>query len=109
LKEISSDGEPKTRRITVVWSPQAHCFAPSGAVGDRYSVGHELVDDFLEFAASRARSNTVRAYAHDLKAFFAVAKEPADVRPPDVMTCIAAHRGDRSKHPNARDCSRAEH
>jgi integrase/recombinase XerD len=37
-----------------------------------YVVGHALIDDFLEFARGRARPNTVRAYAHDLKTFFAV-------------------------------------
>jgi hypothetical protein len=28
-----------------------------------YRVGHELVDEFLEFASGRARPSTVRAYA----------------------------------------------
>jgi hypothetical protein len=37
-----------------------------------YRVGHELVDEFLEFASGRARPNTVRAYAHDLSIFFGV-------------------------------------
>ena len=64
--------------------------------GERWVVGHRLVDDFLEFAASRARPNTVRAYAHDLKAFFTVvAKEPVDVRPADVMAFITAQRRPR--------------
>jgi hypothetical protein len=31
-----------------------------------YRVGHELIDEFLEFVAGRARPNTVKAYAHDL-------------------------------------------
>ena len=53
----------------MVWSPQVRRL-PGG--GDRFSVGHGLVDEFLEFAASRARPNTVRAYAHDLKTFFTV-------------------------------------
>jgi hypothetical protein len=52
-----------------------------------------LVDEFLEFAASRARPNTVRAYAHDLKAFFTiVGKEPVEVRPADVMGFVTAQR-----------------
>jgi len=56
-----------------------------------------LVDEFLEFAASRARPNTVRAYAHDLKAFFTfVASEPVDVRPADVMAFVTAQRRPRN-------------
>lgn len=79
----------------MVWSPQVCRVARKGG-GDRYSVGHVLVDDFLEFAASRARPNTVRAYAHDLKAFFTViGKEPEEVRPADVMAFVAAQRGIR--------------
>jgi integrase/recombinase XerD len=51
------------------------------------------VDDFLEFAGGRARPNTVRAYAHDLKTFFeVVAKDPTDVRPADVMAFVTAQR-----------------
>jgi len=56
-----------------------------------YVVGHRLVDEFLEFAAGRARPNTVRAYAHDLKAFFTVvAKDPLEVRAADVFGFINA-------------------
>jgi integrase/recombinase XerD len=52
-----------------------------------------LVDAFLYFAAGRARPNTVRAYAHDLKVFFTVvAKEPVDVRAVDVLGFITAQR-----------------
>ncbi|HET6966183.1 MAG TPA: tyrosine-type recombinase/integrase [Acidimicrobiales bacterium] len=79
----------------MVWSPQVHRVARQGD-GEGYTVGHVLVDDFLEFAASRARPNTVRAYAHDLKAFFSVVvKEPVDVRPADVMAFITAQRRPR--------------
>jgi integrase/recombinase XerD len=78
----------------VVWSPEVRRVVREDGAGDRYSVGNALVDDFLEFATSRARPNTVRAYAHDLKAFFAiVAKEPEDVRPADVMAFVATQRG----------------
>ena len=56
----------------MVWSPQVRRVAREGAGADVYVVGHPLVDEFLEFAAGRARPNTVRAYAHDLKAFFTV-------------------------------------
>jgi integrase len=50
----------------------------------------------LEFASSRARPNTVRAYAHDLKTFFAVVgKDPLEVRPADVMGFVTAQRRPR--------------
>jgi site-specific recombinase XerC len=79
----------------MVWSPQVRRIARKGG-GERWVVGHRLVDDFLEFAASRARPNTVRAYAHDLKVFFTVVgKEPVDVRPADVMAFITAQRRPR--------------
>ncbi len=62
-----------------------------------YVVGHPLVDEFLDFASGRARPNTVRAYAHDLKAFFSVvAKEPVEVRAADVMEFIHAQRRPRT-------------
>jgi site-specific recombinase XerD len=55
-----------------------------------------LVDEFLEFAASRARPNTVRAYAHDLKTFFTVVgKDPLEVRAADVMAFVIAQRRPR--------------
>jgi integrase/recombinase XerD len=69
-----------------------------GVVGDGDEgavlvVGHRLVDEFLRFAASRARPNTVRAYAHDLKTFFAiVGKVPVDVRAKDVLGFIAVQQ-----------------
>jgi integrase/recombinase XerD len=79
----------------MVWSPQVRRLPRVGG-GERWVVGHRLVDDFLEFAASRARPNTVRAYAHDLKAFFTVvAKEPVEVRPADVMAFVTAQRRPR--------------
>jgi integrase/recombinase XerD len=78
----------------VVWSPQVR--RSPGRGGDRFSVGHGLVDEFLEFAASRARPNTVRAYAHDLKTFFSVVgKDPLEVRAADVMAFITAQRRSR--------------
>jgi integrase/recombinase XerD len=79
----------------MVWSPQVRRIARKGG-GERLVVGHRLVDEFLEFAASRARPNTVRAYAHDLKAFFSiVAKEPVEVRPADGMAFVTARRRPR--------------
>jgi site-specific recombinase XerD len=63
----------------------------------RYRVGHELVDEFLEFAAGRCRPNTVRAYAHDLRAFFAVVdKEPAEVTSRDVLAFVVAQQRPRA-------------
>ena len=72
-----------------MWSPSFKCLVH--ADGERsYRVGHELLDAFLEFASGRARPNTVRAYAHDLKVFFAlVGKEPAEVTARDVLEFVA--------------------
>jgi len=83
------------------WSPQfCRVLRENGDV--RYRLGHELIDAFLEFAAGRARPNTVRAYAHDLKIFFSVVeKDPIDVTPADVFglrhraTTASARRGER--------------
>ena len=77
----------------MVWSPHL-CRVPREGGGIRYSLGHELVDAFLEFAAGRSRPNTVRAYAHDLKVFFSViGKDPVEVTPADVMAFVSAqHR-----------------
>jgi integrase len=58
-----------------------------------YRIGNDLVDEFLEFAAGRARPNTVRAYAHDLSVFFAVVrKEPAEVTTKDVLGFVTSQR-----------------
>ena len=79
----------------MVWSPQVQRTSRDGV--DVYAVGNALVDDFLQFAAGRARPNTVRAYAHDLKAFFTViAKDPIDVRSSDVMEFIESQRRARA-------------
>ena len=67
---------------------------PSGGVC--YELGHPLVDRYLMFVAGRARPNTVRATAFDLKTFFGVvARDPLEVRSVDVLDFIAAQRGDR--------------
>jgi site-specific recombinase XerD len=63
----------------------------------RYRLGDPLVDRYLEFVAGRARPNTLRAVAFDLKAFFTVvAKDPVGVAPADVFEFLADQRGDRS-------------
>src|SRR6476620_2422982 len=65
--------------------------------GVRYRRGHPLVDRYLEFVAGRARPNTLRAVALDLKTFFAViAKDPAAVTAADVFEFLADQRGDRT-------------
>jgi integrase/recombinase XerD len=67
----------------------------SGA--DRYSLGHPLLDRYLEFVGGRSRPNTLRAVAFDLKTFFGVVgKDPLDVNPVDVFEFLAHQRGDRS-------------
>jgi integrase/recombinase XerD len=63
----------------------------------RCSLGDPLVDSFLAFVAGRARPNTLRAVAHDLKTFFAVVeKPPAEVVAADVFDFLAHQRGDRT-------------
>jgi integrase/recombinase XerD len=90
----------------VVWSPQVRRIAREGDGADVYVVGHRLVDEFLLFAAGRARPNTVRAYAHDLKAFFTVVvKEPVDVRAADVFGFVNDQRRARVGAENVRRIS----
>src|SRR3954454_22195910 len=75
-----------------MWSPTFQC-VPSGDGERSFRIGHELVDEFLEFAQGRARPNTVRAYAHDLKIFFTVVvKEPTEVTPRDVLDFVVAQQ-----------------
>ena len=78
------------------WSPVFECSV--GPDGDKtYRVGHVLVDEFLEFASVRCRPSTVRAYARDLKVFFAfVGKEPAEVTPKDVLAFIVGQQRSRN-------------
>jgi len=79
------------------WLPQVRRVAGEGGAGEVYVVGHGLIDDFLQFAGGRARPNTVRAYAHDLKTFFSVvAMDPVDVRPQDVFGFINAQQSARA-------------
>jgi integrase/recombinase XerD len=79
-----------------MWSPGFECVV--GRDGSRnYRIGHDLVDEFLVFVAARARPNTVKAYAHDLKIFFSVvAKEPAEVTSRDVLDFITEQRRGRA-------------
>ena len=74
------------------WIPSFECHVRPD--GERvYRIGHQLIDEFLEFVVGRARPNTVRAYAHDLSVFFSVVKkDPLEVRPKDVMAFVTAQR-----------------
>jgi integrase/recombinase XerD len=56
-------------------------------------LGHRLVDDYLASVAARLRPNSTLAAAYDLKVFFTVtAKDPADVRPADIVAFVRAQR-----------------
>lgn len=69
--------------------------SPTGEV--RYSLGHPLIDSYLEFVAGRCRPGTLRAVAFDLKAFFSVVdKDPMAVNSSDVFEFLAHQRGDRT-------------
>jgi integrase/recombinase XerD len=69
----------------------------SSAGEARFALGDPLVDSYLEFVAGRARPNTLRAVAHDLKTFYAVIdKTPAEVAASDVFDFLAQQRGDRT-------------
>ncbi|MFJ7497734.1 tyrosine-type recombinase/integrase [Streptomyces sp. NPDC097727] len=60
------------------------------------SLGHALVDDYLEFVAARCRPNTLLATAYDLKVFFsAVPKEPTDIVTADIFAFITAQKAPR--------------
>lgn len=64
---------------------------------DRYALGDQLVDSYLAFVAGRARPNTLRAVAHDLKTFFSVIdKDPVEVVAADIFDFLADQRGDRT-------------
>jgi site-specific recombinase XerD len=80
----------------VVWCPSfENSLRSDGEV--QYRVGHELVDEYLEFASGRARPSTVRAYAHDLTVFFrVVGKEPSEVTTKDVLAFVTNQRRPRN-------------
>src|SRR5438552_14996633 len=69
--------------------------SPAGEA--RFALGDPLVDSYLALVAGRARPNTLRAVAHDLKTFFTVVeKPPAEVVAADVFEFLAHQRGDRT-------------
>jgi integrase/recombinase XerD len=60
------------------------------------TLGHPLVDGYLEFVGARGARNTWLAVAYDLKVFFeVVAKEPAEVTAADVFVFLAQQRAPR--------------
>lgn len=60
------------------------------------SLGHPLVDDYLEFVKARARTNTWLAVGFDLKVFFSIiSKDPRDVSTADVFEFIKVQREPR--------------
>ena len=62
------------------------------------TLGHPLVDGYLEFVGARGAVNTWLAVAYDLKVFFeVVAKEPAEVTAADVFAFLAAQRAPRRR------------
>jgi integrase/recombinase XerD len=74
------------------------CLVRSSTSGGetRFALGDRLVDSYLAFVSGRARANTLRAVAHDLKTFFGVVgKDPAEVVAADVFDFLAHQRGDR--------------
>ncbi|MPY55972.1 tyrosine-type recombinase/integrase [Streptomyces spongiae] len=79
----------------MAWQP--HLVRRVDAAGNpTASLGHALVDDYLEFVAARCRPNTLLATAYDLKVFFSVVpKEPADVVTADVFAFITAQKKPR--------------
>ena len=94
--------------MSMRWQPGAMTTFPclvrsvSSASVARYRLGHSLVDRYLEFVAGRARPNTLRAVAFDLKTFFTVVtKDPVEVCAVDVFEFLADQRGDRSVVPLA--------
>lgn len=70
---------------------------PSGGdAGGVITLGHPLLDAYIELVAARARWNTVLATVFDLKVFFStVGKDPADVVTADVLAFIKEQRRPR--------------
>jgi integrase/recombinase XerD len=70
------------------WMP---CLIEGSA--EQISLGHPVIDEYLELVRARARRNTLLAAAYDLRVFFGVVdKDPLDVKAADVMAFIKAQR-----------------
>ena len=67
------------------------------------TLGHPLVDGYLEFVGVRGAVNTWLATAYDLKVFFEVigGKEPAEVTSADVFAFLARQRTPRHENGGA--------
>jgi len=77
------------------WVPRLRRVAEGGELV-AITLGHPLLDDYLEFVAARGARNTWLATAYDLKVFFeVVAKEPAAVTAADVFAFLAEQRSPR--------------
>src|SRR4051794_26624192 len=77
------------------WVPRLRRGAGGGELV-AITLGHPLLDDYLEFVAARGARNTWLATAYDLKVFFeVVAKEPAAVTAADVFAFLAEQRSPR--------------
>ena len=64
-----------------------------GASGEQISLGHPLIDEYLELVRARARRNTLLATAYDLKVFFEhVEVDPVDVTVADLLGFVKAQR-----------------
>jgi integrase/recombinase XerD len=67
-----------------------------GDAGGVITLGHPLLDAYVELVTARARWNTVLATAFDLKVFFTVvAKDPAEVVTADVLAFMKDQRQPR--------------
>lgn len=67
--------------------------SPDRSVGSTARIGVSLVDEYLQFLASRCRPNTVLAAAYDLKVFLTVVgKAPTKVVTADVLAFVTAQR-----------------
>lgn len=65
----------------------------AGASGEQISLGHPLIDEYLELVRARARRNTLLATAYDLKVFFELVEaDPLDVTVADLLGFVKAQR-----------------
>lgn len=70
--------------------------SPGVAGGELITLGHPLLDAYLELVTARARPNTVLATAFDLKVFFSIIEvDPTEVTTLDVLAFIRAQRTPR--------------
>jgi integrase/recombinase XerD len=81
--------------LEVAFALQVSRPSTEGAAGS-VTLGHPLLDAYLEMVAARCRWNTVLATGFDLKVFFAaVEKDPVEVGTADVLAFIKAQRAPR--------------